>query len=93
MVTIKRGTYVPLYGTNDKKPAAVASFKIDVYPITNAQYVAFLKKNPAYKRSKMIGLYADKSYLSHWVSDFDYGTDNKKDAPVTNISWFAAKKY
>ena len=93
MVTIKRGTYVPLYGTKDKKPAAVESFKIDVYPITNAQYVAFLKKNPAYKRSKMIGLYADKSYLSHWVSDFDYGTDNKKDAPVTNISWFAAKKY
>lgn len=92
MVSIKRGTYVPLYGTTDKKPVEVNAFSIDVYPVTNAQFVAFLKRYPAYSRSKIKGLFADKSYLSHWESDFDYG-NNKSNAPVTNISWFAAKKY
>ncbi len=92
MVTIKRGTYVPLYGTADKKPVEVKAFKIDVYPVTNEEYVNFLKKNPQYSRSKIKGLFADKSYLSHWKSDFDYAP-GKNNAPATNISWFAAKKY
>lgn len=92
-VIIQRGTYVPLYGTKDKKPTQVESFKIDVYPVTNAQYLAFLKQNPAYSRSKIKGLFADKSYLSQWTSDFNFGKSNQPNAPVTNISWFAAKKY
>lgn len=93
MVSVKRGAYVPLYGTTDKKPVTVDAFSIDVYPVTNAQFVTFLKKNPAYSRSKIKGLFADKSYLSHWESDFNYGKTNLSNAPVTNISWFAAKKY
>ncbi|MEL1239719.1 formylglycine-generating enzyme family protein [Flavobacterium flavipallidum] len=93
MVSIKGGTYVPLYGTADKKPVAITAFEMDAYPVTNAQYLAFVKKYPAYSRSKMKGLFADKSYLSQWESDFDYGKNNLSNAPVTNVSWFAAKKY
>jgi len=93
MATINRGTFVPLYGTTSKNPVKVASFSIDVYPVTNAQYLAFLKKNPSYSRSKIKGLFANKSYLSHWQSDFNYGKNNLDNAPVTNVSWFAAKKY
>lgn len=93
MVTVKRGTYVPLYGTADKKPAKVAAFQIDVYPVTNAQYIMFLKKYPEYSRSRIKGIFADKSYLSHWENDFSYGATNMGAAPVTNVSWFAAKKY
>jgi len=93
MVSIKRGAYVPLYGTTDNKPVEIAAFEMDVYPVTNAQFVTFLKKYPAYTRSKMKGIFADKSYLSHWQSDYDYGKNNLSTAPVTNVSWFAAKKY
>lgn len=93
MVPIKEGSFVPLYGATNKKPVKVASFEIDVFPVTNAQYLAFLKKYPEYSRSKIKGIFADKSYLSHWQSDFDYGTNNLSNAPVTNVSWFAAKKY
>ncbi|WP_414000375.1 formylglycine-generating enzyme family protein [Flavobacterium sp. W1B] len=93
MVSIKRGTYVPLYGTTDKKPVEVQSFKMDVYPVTNAEFLAFLKKYPQYSRSKIIGLFTEKSYLSHWDSDFNYGKSNLSNAPVTNVSWFVAKKY
>lgn len=93
MVSIKRGAYVPLYGTTGRKPVVITAFEMDVYPVTNAQYVAFLKKYPEYSRSKMKGIFADKSYLSYWQGDFNYGKDNFSNAPVTNVSWFAAKKY
>ncbi|PRZ21214.1 formylglycine-generating enzyme family protein [Flavobacterium granuli] len=93
MVSIKRGAYVPLYGTTDKKPVEISAFNIDVYPVTNAQYLAFVQKYPQYSRSKMKGIFADKSYLSQWQSDFHYGKTNLGNAPVTNVSWFAAKKY
>jgi formylglycine-generating enzyme required for sulfatase activity len=93
MVTIKRGTYVPLYGTKDKKPVEVNAFRMDVYPVTNAQFLTFIKKFPEFSRSKIMGLFAEKSYLSHWQSEFDYGKNNLSNAPITNVSWFAAKKY
>ncbi|MCV9930724.1 formylglycine-generating enzyme family protein [Flavobacterium sp. LS1R47] len=92
MVPIKEGSFVPLYGTTDKTPVAVKSFYIDVYPITNSEFLAFIKKNPNYSKSKIKGLFADKSYLSYWKGDLDFGNSNPK-APVTNVSWFAAKKY
>lgn len=93
MVVIERGAFVPLYGATSKKPVQVKAFNIDVYPVTNAQFLVFLKKNPEFSRSKIKGIFADKSYLSHWESEFNYGVTNLKNAPVTNISWFAAKKY
>jgi sulfatase modifying factor 1 len=93
MATIKGGTFVPLYGATTKKPVKVVPFKLDVHPVTNAQYLAFVKKYPEYSRSKMKGLFADKSYLSQWESDFNFGKNNLSNAPITNVSWFGAKKY
>jgi sulfatase modifying factor 1 len=93
MASIKSGSFVPLYGATSEKPVNITSFAIDVYPVTNAQYLSFVKKNPSYTRSKMKGIFADKSYLSEWKSDFSYGKNNLNNAPITNVSWFAAKKY
>lgn len=92
MVSIKEGSFVPLYGATSKKPVTVKSFFIDVYPVTNTQYLSFVKKYPEFSKSKIKRLFADKSYLTYWKNDFDFGTANPK-APATNISWFAAKKY
>lgn len=92
MVPIKEGNFVPLYGATTKKPVNVKSFYIDVYPVTNSEYLSFVKKNPDYGKSKIKGIFADKSYLQYWKTDFDFGNVNPK-SPVTNISWFAAKKY
>lgn len=93
MAAIEGGTFVPLYGATTETPVKVSPFKLDIYPVTNAQYLDFVKKYPAYSRSKIKGLFADKSYLSQWQSDFSYGKNNLSNAPITNISWFAAKKY
>lgn len=92
MVPIKEGSFVPLYGASSKKPVIVKSFYMDVYPATNGEFLNFIKKNPTYSKSKIKGIFADKSYLSYWKTDFDFGNANSK-SPVTSISWFAAKKY
>ena len=92
MVSVKEGSFVPLYGATSKNPIKVKSFFIDVYPVTNDEYLNFIRKNPNLSKSKIKGIFADKSYLQYWESDFDFGNANPK-SPVTNVSWFAAKKY
>lgn len=92
MVPVKEGTFVPLYGATSKNPVLVKSFFIDIYPVTNQQYLSFIRKNTNLSKSGIKGIFADKSYLQYWKSDFDFGNTNPK-SPVTNVSWFAAKKY
>ena len=92
MVSIKEGSFIPLYGATSKKPVVVKSFYMDVYPVTNEDFLDFVKKNPSYSKSKIKGIFADKSYLAYWTNDSDFGKVNPK-SPVTSVSWFAAKKY
>lgn len=91
-VLIKEGSFIPLYGSVSKNPVVVKPFYIDVYPITNSEFLEFVKKNMPYRKSKIKGIFADKSYLSYWKNDLDFGNVNPK-SPVTSVSWFAAKKY
>ncbi|GAA4124614.1 formylglycine-generating enzyme family protein [Flavobacterium chungbukense] len=92
MAFINEGSYIPLYGAVSKNPVLVKSFYMDIYPVTNSQFLDFLKKNSSYRKSKIKGIFADKSYLSYWINDLDFGNANPK-SPVTGVSWFAAKKY
>ncbi|OWU91888.1 formylglycine-generating enzyme family protein [Flavobacterium sp. WLB] len=92
MALIKEGRFVPLYGASSKKPVFVNSFYLDIYPVTNAEFLSFIKKNPTYSKSKIKGIFADKTYLSYWENDFDFGS-SKPNSPITAVSWFAAKKY
>jgi len=92
MAAIKGGTYIPLYG-RDSLQVTIQDFKMDVYPVTNQQFLEFVKKYPKWKRSKVIKLFADKSYLIYWKSDTEIGDSQSLNAPITNISWFAANDY
>ncbi len=90
MATVKGGVYLPLYGTADKT-VKVNPFMIDVYPVTNADFLKFVKEYPQWKKSNIKSLFADESYLTKWKTDEAFsGLPN---SPVTNVSWFAAKKY
>ena len=92
MVLIEGGTYTPLYG-NDSLPVQVPSFYMDVYPVTNKEYLAFVKQYPKWQRDRVKAIFADETYLQHWQDSLDLGADAPPDAPVVNISWFAAKDY
>lgn len=94
MVAISGGVYTPLYvAKNDSVEIRVAPFFIDKYPVTNVQYLKFVKANPKWQKSKVKKLFADKNYLSNWKNDFEFGENVLPNSPVTNISWFAAKAY
>jgi formylglycine-generating enzyme len=91
MVMISGGEFVPLYGT--KTEIKVDDFLMDVHPVTNAQFLEFVKKNPHWKRSQAKKLFSDESYLLDWVDDETLSPEQKPNSPVTHISWYAAKNY
>jgi formylglycine-generating enzyme required for sulfatase activity len=66
---------------------------MDARPVTNAEYAEFVRANPLWRRSKVSRLYADTGYLKHWSSDLVPGASAPVDAPVVNVSWFAARAY
>lgn len=92
MVYIKGGDYVPFYGTNNKT-VAVSSFLIDEKPVTNREYLEFLKSNPQWRKSQVKRIFADTLYLKNWISDLQIPEKYNPKAPVCNVSWFAAKAY
>ena len=92
MTNIKGGTYTPLYG-RDSLQVTIGDFLMDVYPVTNQEYILFVTKNPKWKKSKIIRLFADESYLLDWKSDTIINVNQDLKSAVTNVSWFAAKAY
>ncbi|MBS1646168.1 MAG: formylglycine-generating enzyme family protein [Bacteroidetes bacterium] len=95
MVLVKGGNFTPFYKNANSKTIFVKPFYIDVHAVTNADFLRFVKENPRWARSKASRLFADAAYLKHWASDFSLGKDSSllEDAPVTNVSWFAATAY
>jgi len=93
MVKIDGGIYEAFIGKDSGKIVKIETFYLDDSPVTNADYLSFLKANPQWTKSKVKRLYADSSYLRHWKSDFEIPENVSPDAPVTNVSWYAAKEY
>ena len=94
MVLIPGGYYKLLF-KQEGEPAKelIKSFFIDVHAVTNNQFLEFVKANPVWRRSKVKRIFADKSYLRKWKDDLHVGDKVNRDAPVTDVSWFAAKAY
>lgn len=90
--SIKGGYIAPLYGL-DSARVYVDDFQLDEYAVTNAQFLAFVKKNPEWQRSNVKSIFADKSYLKQWKSDTELAETMNSNSPLTNVSWFAAKAY
>lgn len=90
---IDSGSYRAFIGKDSNNIIKVKSFYIDDSPVTNAEYLTFLKANPQWTRSKVLRLYADSTYLKHWKGDYQLPEKINPDAPVTNVSWFAAEAY
>src|SRR5262245_58661881 len=89
MVTIPDSIYRPLFrGEKDAKEVLVEAFQLNVRPVTNGEYLDFVKAHPQWRRSQVKRLFADERYLGHWVGDLEPG-EGRGGQPVTNVSWFA----
>jgi len=90
------GVYTPLFKAEGVEQATtVAPFYLDIYPVTNAQYMAFVQANLRWRRSQVSPLLADAAYLYHWQADSPLPEVDAAIAqrPVTYVSWFAARAY
>lgn len=92
MAIVKGGSFVPLYGV-DSTTVDVASFEMDIYPVTHGQFLEFVRQNPSWRRGQAKGLFVDDNYLAPWQGELILGKDIDPETPVTNVSWFAAKRY
>jgi formylglycine-generating enzyme required for sulfatase activity len=94
MVGLPAGVYRPLFRSADEPPVElVEAFLLDRFPVTNAEYLEFVRANPRWQRSQVKRLFADKHYLQHWAGDLELGANARPDQPVVWVSWFAAKAY
>jgi len=71
----------------------VAAVLLDVRPVTNAEFLAFVRSNPRWRRSRVPTVFADPGYLGDWQGDLALGAGAPADSPVIDISWFAARAY
>lgn len=92
MVYIPGGEYKPFYGL-DTAISRVVPFWVDERPVTNAEFLAFVKANPQWRKSKIKSIYTDTTYLRDWQDDLTLPVNALPDAPVCWVSWFAAKAF
>ena len=92
-VPVGPGTYRPTFPASPSEAAVpVAKFWLDRDPVTNTQFLAFVRAKPEWRRDRVKQLRADASYLAHWAAPDALG-DAPASAPVVHVSWFAARAY
>lgn len=95
MVKIQEGKFRHFFKKKDEEFVFVKAFYLDVYAVTNADFLLFVQSNPEWSKSKVSRLFADSNYLKHWEGDLLIGEKNGaiNNSPVTNISWHAANAF
>ena len=103
MVRLPAGAYTPFYARDSVKTAKgpadfqrstpVEAFALDRDPVTNRQFLDFVRSHPEWRKSRIPRIFADPQYLAHWPSDLALQNASDADRPVTHVSWFAAEAY
>jgi len=80
---------------NDAAPEAtsVASFALRATPVTNEEFLNFVKARSVWQRSRAPATFVDSSYLNTWHSPTELGGLARGQQPVTSVSWFAAQAF
>ena len=101
-VLIPGGKYIPFFSPDtsknklnetNKKPIEVHSFWIDRVPVTNRDYLKFIRGHPDWRKSHVKQVFSDPHYLENWSTDLRLRNAREWDGPATHVSWFAAQAY
>ncbi len=81
-----------LPGIDVAAPVEVAAYALRTEPVTEAEYLAFVKAHPQWRRDRAPRLLAEPRYLQQWPA-IDRIEPAHAQRPVTSVSWFAARAY
>lgn len=101
MVAAPAGAYTPFLKvkapnggeSTETSTRRIDTFRIDVEPVTNVQFLDFVTTHPRWRKSGIKGVFADERYLRRWPSDLELPDSLAGNEPVTDVSWFAAEAY
>lgn len=71
----------------------VASYQLMARPVSNAQFAAFLARQPQWRRDRVPAVFASPGYLGHWAQPDAPGAGIDANAPVVHVNWYAADAY
>lgn len=92
-VPIKGGTLRTVLPPDGKTaPAKVAPFELRATPVSEGDFLAFVKSHPEWRRDHAPMVFVDAGYLAQWTSATALG-DVRPEQPVVGVSWFAAQAY
>ena len=74
-------------------PVDIAAFELRATPVTNAEFLAFVRSSPEWQRGQSPAVFADGRYLLDWSAPLQFGATDAGPRPVVNVSWFAAKAF
>ena len=93
-VTVPGGTFRSALAVADASQGTpLRTFALMEVPVTNAQFLAFVRANPRWQRGQAPTVLAEPRYLSHWEGPTRLGATAQPDRPVVWVSWFAANAY
>lgn len=87
------GRYQAVTARKDDPAVAVAPYRLDREPVTNAAFLAFVRAAAVWRRDRVTAVVADGGYLSAWCEPLALGPNAPPRAPVVGVSWFAARAY
>ncbi|MGC5965842.1 formylglycine-generating enzyme family protein [Ralstonia pseudosolanacearum] len=71
----------------------IEPFELRATPVTVADFQAFLQTHEAWRRDRVPEVFAGPAYLADWADALHPAPQASPQAPVTSVSWFAARAY
>jgi formylglycine-generating enzyme len=78
-------------GTTQEQ-VTVGPFLLESTPVTNAEFLEFVRTHPRWQRGRVPKTLADAGYLRQWSGPLTLGAVQPRQ-PVTAVSWFAARAF
>ena len=93
-IDIPAGSFQSVLPDGDDKllDVDVAAMRMRSEPVTNDEFLSFVKKNPEWRRDKVASIFAESRYLDQWPAATALGADQSRQA-VVKVSWFAAQAF
>jgi formylglycine-generating enzyme required for sulfatase activity len=92
-VTIPGGAFKSVLKYEGSDRVAVPAFELMRRPVTNAEFLAFARAHPEWRRDRVPAVFAESRYLGQWQQPLLPGAKLMSGQPVVEVSWFAADAY